>query len=180
MNMVTLSWIAQTGYLLQEPSKSSPTQTSQKLPCHIKFMTPPWRQGQVELIQITISLLHTSPLESLWFIHRPLKVTTSGQLQIIIEVRAIKLTATHHIDLIADHPHIEVLQLTTPEFAVDHTLDHPTSLQGECHTDWVHSLMDHVANHTSRRTQEWKSKVHTQTITALMNIPVTQERNLIT
>ena len=70
-----------------------------------------------------------------------------------IEVTAIDLATTHHIDLITDHPHIEVLQLTTPEITVDHTHDHPTNLQGETHTDEVHMPVDHEANHPSRRTQ---------------------------
>ena len=45
-----------------------------------------------------------------------------------IEATAIDLTMTHHIDLIADHPHINILQLINPEIAVGHTHDHPTDL----------------------------------------------------
>ena len=60
---------------------------------------------------------------------------------------------THLTDLIADHLHIEVLQLTNPETTVDHAHDHPTNLQGETHTGHIHILADHEANHTSRRTQ---------------------------
>ena len=59
---------------------------------------------------------------------------------------------THHINLIPNHSHIEILQLTTPEFTVDHAHDHPTNLQGETHTDQVHIPADHEANHTSQRT----------------------------
>ena len=69
-----------------------------------------------------------------------------------IEVTAIGLTMTHHISLITDCPHIEVLQLTTPEIAVDHAYNHGTNLQGETHTDQVHIPAGHEANHTSRRT----------------------------
>ena len=69
-----------------------------------------------------------------------------------IEVTAINLTVTHHIYHIADHPHIEVLQLTTPEIIVDHAHDHPTNLQGETCTGHIHIPADHKANHTSRRT----------------------------
>ena len=70
-----------------------------------------------------------------------------------IEVTAIDLSMTHHIDLIADHPHIEDLLLTTPEITVDHTHDHATNLPGETHTDQVCIPADHMANHISRRTQ---------------------------
>ena len=52
-----------------------------------------------------------------------------------IEVTAINLPTTHHINLIADHLHIEVIQLTTPGITVDHTHDHPTNLQGKTCTD---------------------------------------------
>ena len=38
-----------------------------------------------------------------------------------IEVTAIELATTHYINLITDHPQIEVLQLITPEIAVVHT-----------------------------------------------------------
>ena len=37
---------------------------------------------------------------------------------------------THHTDLIMDHPHIEVHQLTTP-LPVDHNHVHTTNPQGE-------------------------------------------------
>ena len=47
------------------------------------------------------------------------------------------------------------------------------------HTEQVHIPADHKTNHISRRTQGLKLKTHTWTITALINIPVTQERNLI-
>ena len=83
--------------------------------------------------------------------------TTTGAANIAhappIEVTAINLTATHHINHITDHPHIEVLQLTTPEIAEGHTHDHPTNLQGKIYTDQVHIPADHEASHTSSRTQ---------------------------
>ena len=67
-----------------------------------------------------------------------------------IEVTAIDLTRTHHITLIAHQPHIEALQLATPEIIVNHTPDLPTNPQGEIHTDQVHIPAHHEANHTSR------------------------------
>ena len=48
-----------------------------------------------------------------------------------IEITVISPTMTHHTNLIADHPHIEVPQLTTPEIIVDHIHMYPTNLQGE-------------------------------------------------
>ena len=69
-----------------------------------------------------------------------------------LEATAIDHAATHHIDHIADHPYIEVLQLTNPEIAVDHAHDLPTYLQGRTHTDQVHIPADHEESHTSRRT----------------------------
>ena len=70
-----------------------------------------------------------------------------------IEDTAIDAAVTHHTDHIADHPFIEVLQLTTPEIAVDHAHDHPTNLLCKTHTYCIHIPVDHEANHTSRRTQ---------------------------
>ena len=46
-----------------------------------------------------------------------------------IKVAVIDLAITHHIDHIADHPHIEILQLFNPEITIGHTHDHPTDLQ---------------------------------------------------
>ena len=69
-----------------------------------------------------------------------------------IEITAINPAVTHPIDLIADHPHITVLQLTNPEIIVDHIHVHPTNLQGVICTGHIHIPADHEANHTSRRT----------------------------
>ena len=70
-----------------------------------------------------------------------------------VEITAINPAVTHHTNHITDHPHMEVLQLTTPEITVDHTHDHPTNLQGTTCTDHIHIPGDHEANHTSRRTR---------------------------
>ena len=69
-----------------------------------------------------------------------------------IEATAINLTMTCHIDHIADHPHIEVLQVINPQITVGHIHDHPTDLQGRTHVDQVHTSADHEKNHTQRRT----------------------------
>ena len=60
-----------------------------------------------------------------------------------IEVTAINLTVTHHIDLITDHPHIEAILLTTPEITVDHTPSLPTNPPGDIHNDQLHIPGDH-------------------------------------
>ena len=70
-----------------------------------------------------------------------------------IEATAIDPTFTHHIEHITDHPHIEVIELTNPEIAVNHAHDHPTNLQGRTGTDEIHILGDHKEKRTSRRTQ---------------------------
>ena len=69
-----------------------------------------------------------------------------------IEATAINLTMKHHIDHVADHSYIEVLQLIDPETTIDHTHNHLTDLQGRPHTDQVHIPADHEENLTSRRT----------------------------
>ena len=71
-----------------------------------------------------------------------------------IKTTVINPTVTHHANLIADHPHIEAPQLTTPEIIVDHIHVHPTNPQGKFHIDHLHTLADHEANCTTRRTQE--------------------------
>ena len=96
-----------------------------------------------------------------------------------IEATAINLAVTHHIHHIADHPHIEALQVINPEIAVGHIHNHPTDLQCRTHVDQVHTPADHEENHTPRRTIGCRLKILTQTITALIITPVTQERNPI-
>ena len=59
---------------------------------------------------------------------------------------------THHINLIADHPHIEVPQLTTPEIIVDLIHVHPTNPQDKICISHIHTPADHEANHTIKRT----------------------------
>ena len=71
-----------------------------------------------------------------------------------IQITVIDPIVTHQTNLIADHPHIEVPQPTTPEIIADHIHIHCTNPQGEfciCHT---HTPTDHEANCTTRRTQE--------------------------
>ena len=69
-----------------------------------------------------------------------------------IEATAIDFTMICHIDLIADYPHTEVLQLINPETTVGHIHDHPSDFQGRSHIDQVYTPADHEENHTPQRT----------------------------
>ena len=66
----------------------------------------------------------------------------------LIEATATDLTMICHIDHIADHPHIEVLQLINSEMRVGHIHDHPTDLQSRTQVDQVHTPADNEENHT--------------------------------
>ena len=135
--MVTLSWIAHTKYLLQEPQQfitnppevttpdpvqdiAMKTGTGEVNPDHIHIfeniaarvimILPEATQGSNTRTDIaTIEAAHDD--------HAP-----------PIEITAIDRAMTHHINHIAEHPHIEVLQLTNPEIAVDHTSNHHIDL----------------------------------------------------
>ena len=52
----------------------------------------------------------------------------------------------HHTNPIADHLHLEVPQLTTPEIKVDHIHIHPTNPPGDICTGHIHIPADHEAN----------------------------------
>ena len=190
MNMVTLSWIVHTGYLLQEPQQiiTNPNITEATMPDQVQGTTVKTGTGKVDpdhnliFTDITawVIMIHTEVTQG----HNiGIITTTTGAYHdahtLPIEATAIGPSTTHHTDHIANHPGVEVLQLTTPEIVVDHAHDHPSNLQGKTCTDQIHIPADHEANCIPRRTQGWKLKIHTRTITALMNIPVTQERKPI-
>ena len=71
----------------------------------------------------------------------------------LIEATAIVLTVTHHINHIANHPHIEALLVIDPEIAVGHIHHHPTDLQGMNHLDQVHNPAGQEENYIPRRKQ---------------------------
>ena len=121
------------------------------------------KKETVKPIQITMSFLKTLQLETSVILteaaqghNTGIDTATRGATHSNhappIEATAIDLAMTHHINHIADHSQIKVLQLINPEIAVDHTHDHPTDLQGRTHTDQVHIPADHEENNTSRRT----------------------------
>ena len=159
MSMVTLSWIVHTGYLLQEPQQiiTNPNLTEAAMPDQVHNTTMKTETGKVNPDH---NLIFTGIAARVIMIHTE---AAQGHLIEIItatigaahnahtpptEVTAINITVTHHIINILDHPHIEVLQLTTPEIAVGHTHDHPTYLQSETCTYQIHIPADHEANHT--------------------------------
>ena len=187
MSMVTLSWIVHTGYLLQEPQQiiTNTNLTDAAMPDQVQGTIMKTGTGKVipdhNLIFTDIAawvvmiLTEATPGPNLGIISATPGVAHNAQAP-HIEITAIDPAIMHHINHTADHPCIEVLQLTTPEIVVDHAHDHPTNLQGKTCTGHIHIPPDHEANCTSRRMQGWKSKIYMQTITALMNILVTQER----
>ena len=172
MSMITLSWIVQTRYLLQEPQQliPNPNLTEATMPDQGQGATMKTGTGQVdpdhnlifEDITAWVVTVHTEATHGHSI--RIITATTEAAHNIHappIQVTAIDPTMTHPADHIMDHPHIEVLQLTTPEIVVDHVHDHPTNLQGETHTDQVHIPADHEANHTLEESEgeNWRSKL---------------------
>ena len=167
MSMVTLSWIAHTGYLLQEPQQNvtNPDITEATLPDQAQDITMKTGTGKVipghNIIftditaQVIMSHTEVTPGHDIRIISAIPGVAHNAHTP-HTEITAIDPTTTHHIDPPTDHPHIEVPQLTTPETIVDHIHVHPTNPQGEICTGHIHIPADHEANHTSRRTQEQK------------------------
>ena len=162
--MVTLSWIVCLGYLLQEPQQiiTNPNLTEAAMPDQVQGTAVKTGIGEVipdhNLIftdiaaQITMILTEVTP-------GHDIRITTAipgvahDAHAPLIEITAINPTMTHHTNHITDHPHMEVLQLTTPEIIVDHIHDHPTNLQGEICRGHIHIPADHEVNHTTRRTK---------------------------
>ena len=163
MSMVTLSWIAHMGYLLWEPQQNitNPNPTEATMPDQVQGTTKKTGKGKVipdhNLIFTDITAqvitIHTeaAPGHNIGIF-----AVTPGVAQDAhtphIEITAINPTMTHHTNLLADQPHIEGLQLITPESVVDHIHVHPTNLQGKICTGHIHIPGDYKANHTSRRT----------------------------
>ena len=56
-----------------------------------------------------------------------------------------------HIRHIAYHPNIKALQVTNPQIAVDHILDHPIDLQDMNLTDQIHIPAGQEEDHIPRR-----------------------------
>ena len=163
MSMVTLSWTVHKGYFLWEPQQiiTNPDLTEATMPDQVQGTTMKTGTGKAipdhnlifTDIAAQVMTIHTeaAPGQSIGIITATPGVAHDAHTP-HIEITAIDLAMTHHISLTLDHPHIEILQLTSPEITVDHTHDHPTNLQGEICTGHIHIPADHKANHTSRRT----------------------------
>ena len=161
--MVTLSWIVHTGYLLQEHQQiiTNANLTEATMPDQVHNTTMKTGTGEVNpdhnllFTDITAQgiMIHTEASQG----HNTgIIAATTGAAHDAhvppIEVTATDLAMTHHINLIADYPYIETLQLTTSGIAVDHAHNHLTNLQGKTHMDQVHIPADHEPHHISRRT----------------------------
>ena len=163
MSMVTLSWIVHTGYLLWEPKQNITNLdlTEASPPDQVQDTTV--KTGTDKMIpgdnliftdiaaQVIMTHTEATPGHDIGIIAATPGVAHNAQAP-HTEITAINPATTHHTDPITHHPHIEVLQLTTPEIVVDHIHVHPTNPQGEICTGHIHIPADHEATHTSRRT----------------------------
>ena len=162
MSMVTLSWIAHTVYLLQEPQQNitnsdhtegvpsgqvqdTTVKTGTVIPGHNLTFTD-------MTAQVIITHTEATPSHDIGIIAAIPEVAHDAHIP-HTEITAIDPATTHITDPTADHPHIDIPQLTTPEIEVDHVHFHPTNPQGEICTGHIHIPADHKSNHTSRRTQ---------------------------
>ena len=181
MNMVTLSWIAYTGYLLEDLQQiiTNPNLPEATMSDQVHDTTVKTETGKVNPDHNLLSADFTARVIAIYTEitqghNTRINTATTGAAHNAhtapIEVTVIDLAVTYHTNLIADHPHIEILQLTTPEIAVDHTHEHPTNLQGKTHTNQVHIPADHKANHTSGRTWWWKLEIYTWRL--IMDCPI--------
>ena len=123
-------------------SKTSPTQTSQKLPC----------PGQVQGTTMKTGTGKVIPDHNLIFIDiaaRVITIHTEATPGYDIGIIAATPGVAHETHA----PHIEITAInpTTPEI-IHHVHIHPTNLQGEICTGHIHIPADHEANHISRRT----------------------------
>ena len=102
-------------------------ETDKTVPDHI--LTTESIAGQVIMIPIETTLDHNTGIDA------ATKRVAHNDLTQPIGATAIDLTLTHHI---ADHSHIETLQVIDPKIAVDHTHGHPIDLQDMNLTDQIH------------------------------------------
>ena len=160
--MVTLSWIIHSRYLIQEPQQLTTNLPEVAIEDQVQDTTVKTETGKANPNHSLIFKDITAQAITI-HIEATLDCDTKIDAAIVgaaqddhappIEATVIDLVATHHIDHITDHPHIEVLQLIKSEIGVGHIHDHPTNLQGRTHVDQVHTPADQEENHTPRRTQ---------------------------
>ena len=150
MSMVTLSWIIHTIYLLWEPQQNITNQDLTEAAPLDQVQETTMKTGTGEVIldhsliftdigaQVVMTHTEAAPGNNVGIITATPGVPHNAHAP-HIEMAVIDPATTHHTNLTADHPHIEVPQLTT---------------QGEICKGHTHTPADHEANHTSRRTQE--------------------------
>ena len=140
MSMVTLSWIVHTGYLPWKPqhNTTNPDLMEATMPDQVQGTIVKTGTGKVipddnlifaDITAQTIMIhIEATPGHDIGII-----IATPGVAYDAhsphIEITVINPAVTHHTDLITDHPHIEVLQLTTPEIKADNDHVHPTILK---------------------------------------------------
>ena len=163
MSMARLSWIVYIGYLFWEPqqyitnpdnTEATPidqvadtaikTGTGKVISDHNLILTD--IAAQVIMIQTEAAPAHDIGIFAVTPGIAHNAYTPHKGITVINHV------TTHHCNLIAYHPHIEVPQLTTPEIIVDHIHVYPTNPQDKICIDHTHTPVDHEANHTTRRT----------------------------
>ena len=140
MSMVTLSWTVHTGYLLQEPQTLiiNLNLTEGTMPDQVQGTTVKTGTCQIDpdhnltLTDITAQVI-TIHTEATCSHHIRIIAATTGAAHDAhtppIKVTAINPAVAHYTNHITGHPHIEVLQLTTPEITVDHKPSYKSSKQ---------------------------------------------------
>ena len=159
--MVTLPWIAHTRYLPQKPQQFITNLPEVVMPDQVQDTTVKRETGKANhdhilIFKDTTAQVVMTHTEATQGHNTGANAATKGAVHNshapLIEATTIARTVTHHINLIIDHPHIEVLQLTNPGITVDYTANLPTNPQGRTHTDQVHIPVDHKGKHTSKGT----------------------------
>ena len=148
MSMVTLSWIAHTGYLLQEPQQNNTNPDLVEVAPPDKVQDTTMKTGTGEVVpghniiftDITAHVIMTrteaAPGHDIGIITATPGVACNAHAPHIGST-TINPTMTHYTDLITDNPHVEVPQPTTPEIIEDHFHIHSINPQSEIHTGHI-------------------------------------------
>ena len=188
VHMVTLSWTVQKRYLLQEPKQLTTSFTEVTMADQTWGTTMKTETGEADpdhnlIFEDIAAPAITICIEATLDCNTRINAATAEAAHYNpappTEDTATDLAVTPLTDHIADHPNTEAFQATHTNIIVGHTHDHPIGLQGMNCTHQACNPAGQGEKHTPRRTWGWRLRIHTQTITALMIIPVTQEWNPI-
>ena len=190
MNMVILSWIVHTRYLLQELQWHTASHIGIIMPYsglrHHHNDRERWSQSrsQSHYRRHHSSNHHDSHRDHSWSQHwgrHSHHKSSSWQLCSVHRGCSHRPyhDTPHMCDFITDHPSTKAPQVTDPVITADHLHDHPTDLQDMNLADQVHIPAGWEEYHISRRTWRWRLRIRTLIIIALMTSPVTQGRTLI-